>query len=74
MKVESKQVIKYNVTEVDAEVVSALVSIILNSTQSGLNKYLESLGARANIISSDTMSGLTELGNFLHDEMMRNRK
>ena len=71
MKVETKEVIKYNITDVDAEVVSALVSIILNSSRTKLNKYLESVGARPDVISEVVMDGLVEFGDILHKEMVK---
>ena len=69
MKVETKEV--YNITEVDVEVVSALVSIILNSSRTKLNKYLESVGARPDVISEVAMDGLVEFGDILHKEMVK---
>ena len=69
MKVETKEV--YNITEVDVEVVSALVSIILNSSRTKLNKYLESVGARPDVISEVVMDGLVEFGDILHKEMVK---
>ena len=68
MKVETKEV--YNITEVDVEVVSALVSIILNSSRTKLNKYLESVGARPDVISEVAMDGLVEFGDIIHKEMV----
>jgi hypothetical protein len=71
MIIEKK--IVYNILDVDERILSIIKSIILNSTDKTLNTYLETLGAKANLISKQEMDILHSFADQIHKWTLENK-
>lgn len=66
MEVKKNVTIRYDLIDVDREVLTLLASVILNSDRFSMNKYLEGRGAKPDIIGGKEWDDLIDFGNKLH--------